>query len=566
MGQYTEVVRSRYNHTTQIPNMRVFLFSVFLAVASSTPIPDSPPAPYNAPSYAFKYTVEDGPYGPVFSHGEERENYNTKGEYQVTLPDGRVKTVTYTVEGPSGFIADVKYDGVSVYPDAPPPPAYAPAPVYAPAPAAPKAAEPAADDAEEPTNAVDLREGKSAPAPAEPAPAPVYKPAPAPTYKPAPSPYEARQILTPDSSVKKYSFKIIEPEIPEEARQSKAIEAQPNSINEIIPEEDYDEEIATEGALIQEIATEEIISPARVEIIPIFTTEIPIEEEEEEIIVISPVEEVVLVEEPEDIIEEPEEEIIEEEEVVLIEEPEEEIIEEVTEEAESVFEEIVLPTVEAAVPIIEAAPIQEAADLIVEEEASPIIDAAPIVEAAPIIEAAPIVEAAPIQEAAPVAVEAAEGFFQVQVPVQESAPVEEAFRNEFVPAPAAPEAALTPALAPVPEEPIFTPSLPPAPAQEPFIPIQEPIIVEDAPVIVPAPVEEEFSSFPVVDNTPAAVDEIAQEAVIEAAQNTLPRRVRQRRPIFRPLQPRPNGVSGFFRNLRGRTSKLMQAVRGIFRN
>ena len=72
----------------------------------------------------------------------------------------------------------------------------------------------------------------------------------APTYKPAPSPYEARQILTPDSSVKKYSFKIIEPEIPEEARQSKAIEAQPNSINEIIPEEDYDEEIATEGDLL----------------------------------------------------------------------------------------------------------------------------------------------------------------------------------------------------------------------------------------------------------------------------------------------------------------------------
>merc|ERR1712038_911312 len=287
MGQYTEVVRSRYNHTTQIPNMRVFLFSVFLAVASSTPIPDSPPAPYNAPSYAFKYTVEDGPYGPVFSHGEERENYNTKGEYQVTLPDGRVKTVTYTVEGPSGFIADVKYDGVSVYPDAPPP-AYAPAPVYAPAPAAPKAAEPAADDAEEPTNAVDLREGKSAPA--EPAPAPVYKPAPAPVYKPAPSPYEARQILTPDSSVKKSSFKIIEPapkaapeattaEVPtaeinlrrgqEEERQSRLL------INEIIPENDFDEEISTEGTLIQEIASEEIIAPAEEIILiePIVSTE-----------------------------------------------------------------------------------------------------------------------------------------------------------------------------------------------------------------------------------------------------------------------------------------------------
>merc|ERR1712072_601242 len=220
-----------------IPTMRVFLFSVLLAIASSTPIPDSPPEPYNAPSYAYKYTVDDGPYGPVFSHGENRENYNTKGEYQVNLPDGRVATVTYTVDGPSGFIADVKYDGVSVYPDAPPAYHPAPAPAYAPAPAAP--AEPAA---EEPAP-------EAAPAP-EPA-APVYAPAPAPVYKPAPSPYgEARQILTPDSSVKKYSFKILEPV--EEARQSKAIEPQTNSINELIPDYDDDEEISTEGALIQE--------------------------------------------------------------------------------------------------------------------------------------------------------------------------------------------------------------------------------------------------------------------------------------------------------------------------
>ena len=101
-----------------------------MAIASSTPIPDSPPPPppppesYNAaPSYAFKYNVNDSPYGPVFSHGENREGYNAEGEYQVNLPDGRVATVTYKVDGPSGgFIADVKYDGVSVYPDAPPVP------------------------------------------------------------------------------------------------------------------------------------------------------------------------------------------------------------------------------------------------------------------------------------------------------------------------------------------------------------------------------------------------------------------------------------------------------------
>merc|ERR1739844_63955 len=276
-----------------------------------------------------KYNVNDSPYGPVFSHGENREGYNAEGEYQVNLPDGRVATVTYKVDGPSGgFIADVKYDGVSVYPDAPPVP-------YHPAPPAPKAAAPAAED---PTDEINLRDGAPAAAP-EPA-APVYEPAP--VYKPAPSPYEARQVLTPDSSVKKYSFKIIEPapkaapeattaEVPtaeinlrrgqEEERQSRLF------INEIIPENDFDEEISTEGALIQEIASEEIIAPAEEIILidPIVSTEVVPIREEEELIVISPVEEVVFVEEPEIIeqevvlIEEPE--IIEEEEVALVEEP-----------------------------------------------------------------------------------------------------------------------------------------------------------------------------------------------------------------------------------------------------
>ena len=63
------------------------------------------------------------------------------------------------------------------------------------------------------------------------------------------------------------------------------------------------------------------------------------------------------------------------------------------------------------------------------------------------------------------------------------------------------------------------------------------------------------------------VDEIAQEAVIEGVQNTLPRRVRQRRPAFvANFNSKPKGVSGFFRNLRGRTSKLMKSMIGLFRN
>ena len=56
---------------------QVFFLSFLLAIASCTPIPDSPPAPepaYNEPpSYAFKYNVDDSPYGgPVFSHGENQ--------------------------------------------------------------------------------------------------------------------------------------------------------------------------------------------------------------------------------------------------------------------------------------------------------------------------------------------------------------------------------------------------------------------------------------------------------------------------------------------------------------
>merc|ERR1712129_482036 len=61
--------------------------------------------------------------------------------YRENLPDGRVQTVTYSVNGPDGgYVADVQYSGVAAYPEykpaAHPAPAYKPAPVpaYKPAP------------------------------------------------------------------------------------------------------------------------------------------------------------------------------------------------------------------------------------------------------------------------------------------------------------------------------------------------------------------------------------------------------------------------------------------------
>ena len=97
-----------------------------MAVAAASPLPDHPPpAPYHAPPepvlppvYNYQYGVNDPHYGPVFSHAEHRDNYDTAGEYRVNLPDGRVQIVSYSA-GPDGYVADVKYEGEAVYPDEP---------------------------------------------------------------------------------------------------------------------------------------------------------------------------------------------------------------------------------------------------------------------------------------------------------------------------------------------------------------------------------------------------------------------------------------------------------------
>merc|ERR1712021_101079 len=162
-----------------------------------------PPASYHPaepilpPVYNYEYGVNDAGYGPVFSQEESRDNYNTAGEYRVNLPDGRVQIVTYSA-GPEGYVADVSYEGVAVYPEykapAHPAPAYKPhpAPVHK---AAPKPVAPVY---------------KPHPAPVYHKPAPAYKPAPspyhaAPVYHPAPAPYKPRT---------KYTFKTIAPAAP----------------------------------------------------------------------------------------------------------------------------------------------------------------------------------------------------------------------------------------------------------------------------------------------------------------------------------------------------------------
>merc|ERR1712117_614941 len=236
------------------------LFATLLAVSHGAPAAPAPYAPAEAaypdirPSYNYQFGVNDPEYsGAVFSHQENREDYNTEGEYRVNLPDGRVQIVSYTA-GPEGYVADVRYEGEAAYPEAAP---YKPAPAaYKPAPAP----------------------YKPAPAPYVPAPAPVVKVAPAPVVKVAPAPvivkaapvyapapaYHAAPVYHKAHSYapKKYGYSVVttaapapavevaaeeEPAAPVAAPEEPVAEAK-----EAAPAPSYDAPAATEAAPAEE--------------------------------------------------------------------------------------------------------------------------------------------------------------------------------------------------------------------------------------------------------------------------------------------------------------------------
>merc|ERR1711910_272153 len=71
--------------------------------------------------YTYEYAVNDDYSKSAFDANESRDNYLTTGKYSVALPDARIQTVTYTVDGGAGYVADVTYSGQAVYPPAPAP-------------------------------------------------------------------------------------------------------------------------------------------------------------------------------------------------------------------------------------------------------------------------------------------------------------------------------------------------------------------------------------------------------------------------------------------------------------
>eukprot|EP00095_Tigriopus_kingsejongensis_P000664 maker-scaffold3473_size8515-snap-gene-0.1 protein:Tk00664 transcript:maker-scaffold3473_size8515-snap-gene-0.1-mRNA-1 annotation:"cuticle protein" len=80
------------------------------------PAPYQPEPKYEEPAqYQYAYAVKDEYSQLDFNANEEREGYATSGSYQVLLPDGRTQTVTYSVNGDSGYVADVQYAGEAKY-------------------------------------------------------------------------------------------------------------------------------------------------------------------------------------------------------------------------------------------------------------------------------------------------------------------------------------------------------------------------------------------------------------------------------------------------------------------
>ncbi|XP_042226799.1 cuticle protein 21-like [Homarus americanus] len=108
--------------------MLLFLFLIVLGVATAPHSRETysyvAPRTYSAESFEsgeakdnFDWAVKDEYVGDVFGHQETRDGDNTQGSYYMQLPDGRLQTVTYYVDGDSGYVADVKYESEAHYPD-----------------------------------------------------------------------------------------------------------------------------------------------------------------------------------------------------------------------------------------------------------------------------------------------------------------------------------------------------------------------------------------------------------------------------------------------------------------
>ncbi|MCL4128152.1 UNVERIFIED_CONTAM: hypothetical protein GTU68_018382, partial [Idotea baltica] len=68
-------------------------------------------------SYEFTYNVHDSSDELDFGHHETKSDDRVEGYYYVLLPDSRLQRVNYYVDGYSGFVAEVAYEGSAEFDD-----------------------------------------------------------------------------------------------------------------------------------------------------------------------------------------------------------------------------------------------------------------------------------------------------------------------------------------------------------------------------------------------------------------------------------------------------------------
>ncbi|XP_063624687.1 cuticle protein 10.9-like [Cydia splendana] len=84
----------------------VVCVAVRQASAAPAPQQEDPPMPYE-----YKYDVEDQEKALFFGANEAGDAQGkVNGGYKVLLPDGRLMTVEYTVEGESGFVPKISFE------------------------------------------------------------------------------------------------------------------------------------------------------------------------------------------------------------------------------------------------------------------------------------------------------------------------------------------------------------------------------------------------------------------------------------------------------------------------
>jgi len=91
-----------------------FLVCIGLCLAAPQK-PEEKPMPYG-----YNYEVNDPPNKSYYGHEENgNEAGRTEGKYFVWLADGRLMTVTYYVDGESGFVPKITFSDANFQP--PPP-------------------------------------------------------------------------------------------------------------------------------------------------------------------------------------------------------------------------------------------------------------------------------------------------------------------------------------------------------------------------------------------------------------------------------------------------------------